>query len=186
MTNQEVLERYISLCQSNLETNSRILSLLRKRGIGEQFLFTNFRLGYSNGNLSEVVGEDKDSRERIETLGILRNGKELLQHRLIIPIEDENKVVVNLVAVSLHPQSKRRVIALNETGIFNQSFLGKTTEIICTEDPLESLLLIQKDVPNITFLFGSDEKYASFMASHGIEWLQFIIKINCKVCNCII
>ena len=27
MTNQEVFERYISLCQSNLENNSRVLSL---------------------------------------------------------------------------------------------------------------------------------------------------------------
>jgi hypothetical protein len=68
MTNQEVLDRYISLCQSNLETNSHILSLLRKRGIREQFLFINFRLGYSNGNLSEVVGEAKDSRDRLEAL----------------------------------------------------------------------------------------------------------------------
>ncbi len=173
MTNQEVLDRYISLCQSNLENNGRVLSLLRKRRIREQFLLTNFRLGYASGNLSDVVGEDKDSRERLEALGILRNGKELLQHRLVIPIEDENKAIVNLVAISLHPQSKHRVIVLNEAGIFNQPFLGKTTEIVCTEDPLEALLLIQQDVPNATFLFGSDEKYASFIASHGIRQVLF-------------
>jgi hypothetical protein len=173
MTKQEVIERYISLCQSNLESHSRVLSLLRKRGICEQFLFTNFRLGYSSGNLSKVVGEDKDSRDRLGTLGILRNGKECLQHRLIIPITDENKAVVNLVAISLHPQSKHRVISLNEAGIFNQPFLGKTTEIVCTEDPIEALLIIQQDVPNTTFLFGSDEKYASFMASHGIRQIVF-------------
>jgi hypothetical protein len=173
MTNQEVLERYISLCQSNLENNSRVLSILRKRGICEQFLFTNFRLGYSNGNLSEVVGEDKDSRDKLEVLGILRNGKERLQHRLIVPITDENTAVINLVAISLHPQSKHQVIALNEAGIFNQPFLGKTIEIVCTEDPLEALLLIQQNVPNTTFLFGSDEKYASFMASCGIRQVVF-------------
>jgi hypothetical protein len=106
-------------------------------------------------------------------LGILRNGKELLQHRLIIPITDENKAAVNLVAISLHPQSKHRVIALNDSGIFNQSFLGKTTEIVCTEDPLEALLLIQQDVPNTIFLFGNDEKYALFMASHGVRQVVF-------------
>jgi len=174
MTNQEVLERYISLCQSNLENNSRVLSLLRKKGIRERFLFTNFRLGYSSGSLSDVVGEDKESTDRLEALGILRNGKERLQHRLIIPIEDENKVVVNLVSVSLHPHSKHKVIALNEAGIFNQPFLEKTTEIVCTEDPLEALCLIQQDVPNTTFLFGNDEKYASFMAAIGKRRVVFI------------
>jgi len=174
MTSPEVFERYISLCQSNLENNSRVLSLLRKRGIREQFLLVNFRLGYASGSLSEVVGEDKDSRDRLEALGVLRNGKEHLQHRLIVPITDENKAVVNLVAISLHPQSKHRVITLNESGIFNHPFLGKTTEIVCTEDPLEALLLIQQDVTNATFLFGSDEKYTSFMASHGIRQVVFV------------
>jgi len=173
MTNQEILERYISLCQSNLEKNSRMLSLLRKNGIRERFIFANFRLGYSSGSLSEVVGEDKESTVRLKALGILRNGKERLQHRLIIPIEDENKVVVNLVTISLHPQSKHRVIVLNEEGIFNQPFLGKTTEIFCTEDPLEALLLIQQEFPNTTFLFGSDEKYASFMAACRIRTVVF-------------
>jgi len=173
MTNQEVLERYVSLCQSNLENNSRILSILRKRGIREQFLFENFRLGYTSGNLSEVVGQDKDSRERLEALDILQNGKERLQRRLIIPIENENKAVINLVGISLHPQAKSRVIALNEAGIFNEAFLGKTPEIVCTEDPLDALLLIQQDLPNTTFLFGNDEKYASFVPSHGIRRVVF-------------
>jgi len=173
MTNQEVLERYIYLCQSNLENNSRVLSLLRKRGIREQFLFANFRLGYASGSLADVVGEDKDSQDKLKALGILRNGKERLQHGLIIPIEDENKAVVNLVAISLHPQSKQLVIALNEAGIFNHPFLGKTSEIVCTEDPLEALLLIQQDISNTTFLFGSDEKYASFFTSQGIRLAVF-------------
>jgi hypothetical protein len=173
MTNQEVLERYISLCQTNLENDSRVLSLLRKRGIREHFLFTNFRLGYAGGNLAEVVGEDKDSHERLEALGVLLNGKECLQHRLIIPIENENKAAINLVGVSLHPQAKNRVVALNDAGIFNQAFLAKTPEIVGTEDPLEALLLIQQDVPNTTFLFGNDEKYTSFFTSYGIRRVVF-------------
>lgn len=173
MTNQEVLERYISLCQSNLEDNNRVLSILQKHGIREQFLFGNFRLGHDSGNLSEMVGEDKDSRERLEALSILRNGKERLQHRLIIPIENESKAVVNLIGVSLHPHAKNRVIALNEAGIFNEAFLRKMPEIICTEDPLEALLLIQNDVPYTTFLFGNDEKYTSFFTSHGIRRVMF-------------
>jgi len=173
MTTQEVLERYISLCQSNLENDSRTLSLLRKRGIREQFLFANFRLGYASGHLSEVVREDRDSRDRLEASGILRNGTEHLQHRVIIPIENENKSAVNLVGVSLHSQSKHRVVALNEVGIFNEAFLTKTSEIVCTEDPLEALFLIQQGIPNTVFLFGSDEKYTSFIVSHGIRRVVF-------------
>jgi uncharacterized protein YdaU (DUF1376 family) len=58
---------------------------------------------------------------------------------------------------------------LNEEGIFNSSFLRNAEQIIFTQNPIESFLLIQNDFPNTTFIIGNDEKY-----------LQFIKENKCK------
>ncbi len=173
MTGNAVLERYISFCSSNLEKNDRALAWLKRHGISEGFIFENFQIGFSSGNILELTGGNEDLNQRLTNLGIVRNGKEVFKNRLIIPIVDGNKVPVNIAACSIHPQAKNKLLFLNDTGIFNQSFLQNVDEIVLAESPVGALLLIQHDCPNTAFVSGDDQKYVKFVQDHGITSVVF-------------
>ena len=53
MKSTGVLERYLKICNRNLEGDSRVLPLLEGKGISKTFLINNFSLGFSNGALDE-------------------------------------------------------------------------------------------------------------------------------------
>ena len=173
MTGNAVLERYISFCSSNLEKNERASAWLKRHGVFEGFVFENFQIGFSSGNIMELAGGNDDLNQRLADLGIVRNGKEVFKNRLIIPIVDGNKAPVNIAACSIHPQTKNKLLFLNDTGIFNQSFLQNVDEIVLAETPVGALLLIQNDLPNTTFVSGDDQKYVKFVQDHGITSVVF-------------
>ena len=169
MKSQEILNRYFSICHNNLMRNNRMFALLKNRGIYEEFIFENFSLGYSNGELLNIIGENEKLKENFEKIDVLKNGKEVFKSCITIPIYDENKSVVNIVGYNIYPKSKNKLIALNDAGIFNLAFLKNVREIIFTEDPIEALFLIQNDYSNATFIFGDDLKYVNFINDHKIK-----------------
>jgi len=166
---QEILERYVSICCKNLMNNKRVLTLLKSTGIYESFVFENFALGYSDGRFLESAGDNVPLNEHLDKIGIVKNGKELFKSCITIPIYDENNAVENIIGYPIYANSKKRLIALNDAGIFNQSFLKNVKEIIFTKDPLDALLLIQSDYPNTTFLHGDDSRYIHFIKEYRIK-----------------
>ena len=173
MLAEKLFERYVSACCSNLVENRRVLALLRNKGVYESYVFDNFSLGYSNGSLIETIGKNEMLRENLEKIGILNNGKEVFKSCITIPIFDENKTIINIAGYNFYPNSKNKILSLNDSGIFNQPFLKTVGEIIFTENPLEALLLIQNDFPNTTFLFGDNAKYIRFITEHNIKRVVF-------------
>ncbi len=138
MNTQEVLERYIQLCVKNLGENQRVCTLLRKQGITESFLFENFRLGYANSSMCELIKGNGELNSRCDQLGLLIKGKEVMSGHLTIPILDEQKGVVNIAGYNVYPQSKKKFKCLTPKGIFNQAFLRNIDELILTNNPLVS------------------------------------------------
>ncbi len=173
MKPQEVLDRYLELCSKSLNDNQKALRLLQRQGISEKYLFESFQLGYAAGGLIELIQGNGSLESVCEKLGILDSGKECLFHCLTIPILDENKDIENVVGYRLNPQVKRKLFFLNERGIFNSAFLRNSQEIILTDNPLESLALIQNGFPNVTFLFGDDQKYIHFIVEHKVRKTTF-------------
>ena len=177
MKNQEILIKCVSIYNGNLMQNTRVLSLLKKYGIYENYIFENFEIGYANGKLIELTGENRELKIKFTEIGIIKNGKEIFKNYITIPIYDVNKAVVDIIGYNIYPQSKNKLISLNDSGIFNQSFLRNTREVIFTENPLEALLLIQNDYPNTTFFFGDNHKYVNFINEHKIKRAIFIYKV---------
>jgi len=132
-------------------------------------MFENFFIGYSDDNLIDVIGENTKTAAKLAEIGILKNGKELFKSCITFPIYDESNAIVSITGYPIYANSKKRIITLNDSGIFNQPFLKNVNEILLTENPLEALLLIQSDYPNTTFLFGSDSKYIRFINEHRIK-----------------
>ena len=78
--------------------------------------------------------------------------------RLIIPILDDQKQVVNVVGYSDDGRANKPVRALNDRGLFNAPFLSRQREIVVAENPIDALLLIQSDIANASFPTDGDIK----------------------------
>ena len=169
MNQHTILDKYIRICHENLMGNNRILSLLRKQGLFEQFILENYRIGYSDGSAAELITANPEINKIAEKIKLIKNKKDVFTNHLIIPVYNEDKVLINLTGYNIHPQTKNRVLFLNNNGIFNSPYLKNTDEIIFTSNPLEALLLIQNDFPNITFPIGDDNKYISFIQQNNIK-----------------
>ena len=173
MAVQAVLERYISFCNANLEKSKRALAFLKRHGISEGFISENLQIGYSVGNIEELIGGNSELDQLLAKIGVVKNGKEIFKNRLIVPIFDDNKAPVSFAAYSIHPQSKNKLLFLNESGIFNQGYLKQASEILLTENPMEALGLIGHGHTNVTFISGDDQKYVRFIGENGIKRVVF-------------
>ncbi len=177
MNRQEILKRYVELCSSNIKENEKILSLLKKSGITESYIFDNFQIGFSNGTLTEVLGDNKTLIDAFCDIGILKNVKDKFTETFIncitVPIFDSNKAVTNIAFFSPYPQSKNGLQFLNETGIFNEGFLKTNNQVYLTTTPLEAFLMIQTGYPNTTFLTNDDSKYVSFFKENNLRRATF-------------
>ena len=169
MNKQEYIKKYAELCYSNLKENKRVLATLKNLGVFENYIFDNFQIGYSNGNLLETIGDNKDLIDYFLEIGVIKNNKEKYTNHLTFPIYDDNKTIVNVAYYNPHPQSKNKLQFLNTSGIFNSSFLKNNPEIILTESPIEALLLIQNNFPNTTFLISDDSMYTNFIKVNNIR-----------------
>ena len=162
MNSQELFQRYIELCTKSFAQNSRIQTMVRKRGLTDAQILGSFYLGYADGSAGELIDNQEGIHERLERIGLLERGKERLKGFLTIPVRDTAGGIVNIVGYSPWPNAKQREVALNEAGIFNAQHLQHTEEIVLAEDPISALLLIQHGITGTTFAFGDDGKYVKF------------------------
>ena len=130
MNNQDLLKRYVELCNNNLKANKSIQLLLNELGITESFLIDNFNLGFPNGSLIESIGNNKEMLDKFKDLGLIKNNKEVFKNHLVIPIYNEDKSIENITFYNLSPNSDKSFTSLNDKGIFNKPFLINTKEII--------------------------------------------------------
>ena len=166
---QNYLQKYIELCSENLKDNNKVLSLLKNTGIYEKFIFDNINIGFSNGSLLEIIGDNEELLKFFNETGITKNNKEVFANYITIPIYNENKAIINIAFYNLYPQSKNKLQYLNQKGIFNSHFLKNNKEVILTSNPIETLLLIQKNYPAATFLIGDDNKYIKYFGENNIN-----------------
>ncbi|MBN2738872.1 MAG: hypothetical protein JXR70_17960, partial [Spirochaetales bacterium] len=166
MNYQEILQKYISDCASNLLETGKILNYLKTQGIRESYLFDSFRIGYSSGDLGALVSGNKELEAKLEHLGLMQKGKETLANHIIIPIMDSQKEIVNIVGYNPHPRRVKRITALNQKGLFNKGYLNNCETMIITDNPLHSLLLIQSGYNHSTFLYYNDKDIVEHFKNH--------------------
>ncbi|GAG92837.1 unnamed protein product, partial [marine sediment metagenome] len=97
IVSQNVIEKYVQICNENLKENTRVLALLKKYEVFENYIFENFCIGYSNGELIDLIGENKKLKEKLTEIVIIKKDKEIFKSCITVPIYDENKAVINIV-----------------------------------------------------------------------------------------
>jgi len=181
MNKQEILDRYIEFYKTSLHQNQRALSLVKKEGVYERFIFDNFLLAYSDGSIIDLMSENEELTKQGEKIGLVKNNKDVFVNYLLIPVLDTNKNIINIAGFNLYHQSKNKLTFLNNEGIFNEVFLRNQKEIIFTQNPIQALNLIQNDYHNTTFMIPGDNKYLKFIIDNNIRKAVFTFEGNSRL-----
>ncbi|MBN2545201.1 MAG: hypothetical protein JXB50_05340, partial [Spirochaetes bacterium] len=169
MNTQDILSSFIEKCHQNLLKNKETIELLKYKGIKESFIFENLRLGFADNFVYQSIGENNSILEKLNETCLYTNNAPQFNNLITIPIYDENKTIVNITFYNPNTKSKNDTIYLNESGIFNSSFLKNNSSVIFTKSCIETLLLIQENYHNTTFIFGDDKKYLDFILNSNIR-----------------
>ena len=92
-----LLNRVVSFYHKTFCEDQRALEYLKARGITDNDLFADFKIGYSNGTLLNTIPEEGDVLDALKEIGILNGkGHELFYGCVVFPVFDENKDCVEL------------------------------------------------------------------------------------------
>jgi DNA primase len=169
----KVLERVSEIYHKNLLENPEALSYLDKRGIGTPEIIKGFRLGFSRGNITEMIsqsGEDGSTGSPtaiLEELGIIRRIKnrfgsdghfEYFKGFIVFPVTDSSGNIVEMYAraVSDTAKAKHRALKGEHAGVWNAKAFKVHNEIILAKSIIDGLSLYRLGFQNVSASFGND------------------------------
>jgi len=135
--------------------NPKATDYLKSRGLVKGEIYQRFKIGFSDGSLLNVIGENQ-KRELTEA-GILNQyGYETFNNCVIFPIFDDMEQTVGIYGRSINPESKYPHIYLKgkHRGIFNRKASKVYDEIILTECIIDCLSLIEIGFDNVQPIYG--------------------------------
>jgi DNA primase catalytic core len=136
---------------------------LEKRGITDPNLFQDYRIGYVDGSLLELVPKKGELRDQLLSLGVLtERGRELLGGCIVIPIPDP----LTGKWASLYGRGLRTdrhcYLPGPFRGIVNYQAAKLSSEIILTESILDAFSFHQAGIRNVIPIYGTN----GFTAEH--------------------
>lgn len=162
--------------QSRLAESSEAREYLISRGLTDGEIWKRFRIGYSDGSLSEKLSNEQKSS--LIPAGIINSkGEEVFAHHIIIPLlNPETGTPTGLYgrAVRENVKPAHRYLKGPRKGLVNHKALSVYRErIIITESIIDCLSLIQAGVQNVIPSYGtsglSDEMIARFKSERVKE-----------------
>jgi len=161
----EILKYVTDWYASKLNSNAEAKAYLERRALFDAELLTRFGIGFADGSLLEVVGEEK--KAELVRIGILNekdgsssNGHvwEQFGNCVVIPLPDENGRIVGVYGRSIDDKSsfKHRYLKGSHKGIFNRKASAVYDEIILTESILDALSLIKLGLENTQSIYGTN------------------------------
>ena len=161
--------------------DQRALGYLAKRGIINQEIYLNFRIGFANGSLKDTLPSEGPMIKALKSLGILNaRGNEIFYNCVIFPIQDEDGNVVSLYGRNLSDTShksqdsspKHLYLAGPHRGVFNCKVLSGTERIFLTESIIDALSLYQLGIRETIALYGTNgltKAYIELLQKHRIK-----------------
>ena len=137
---------------------------LSGRGIGNEALFVEHRIGFCDGSLLSSLG--KVSIEKLSELGlILENGKERFLGCVVFPLFDKDLRVVSFYG--RHLKTGHFYLPGVRQGVFNRGKFGplnppkggleiQNAPLIISESVIDALSFINAGLPNVLAIYGTN------------------------------
>jgi DNA primase catalytic core len=190
----DLLKRVTDFYHETFKEDRRALEYLVKRGLKDQDIYLNFKIGFANGSLKDTLPLEGPMVEALKSLGILNaKGNEVFYNRVIFPIRDEDGNVVSLygrklpdtslksqdTSLKTYPYGRRQdlspkhlYLAGPHRGVFNCKVLSGTERIFLTESIIDSLSLYQLGIRESIALYGTNgltKAHIELLQKHRIK-----------------
>jgi len=163
-----LLNRVISFYHQTLFEDRRALEYLQSRGITDNSIYDDFKLGYSNGTLGNVLPNDGEVKEALKEIGLItERGYELFYNCVIFPVFDDNqdcvgiygrKVDLSAAAWAKAEDTKSDVVHLYlpgpRKGVFNWQAAKRSSTLILTESIIDALTLYNAGFKDVVPCYG--------------------------------
>lgn len=183
MSDVELMKWAIAHYNKTLKQDKLGRNYLNKRGLEDDGLVDEFRLGYANRTLghhlpSSRSREGEAVRQRLQELGILRESNhEHFRDCVVVPIYTETGEVGEIYSRKISPNlkpeyPKHLYLKGKHRGVFNlESLKGKKSLLLC-EAVIDALTLYRIGLKAVTASFGVEgftEEMLNYFKEIGIE-----------------
>ncbi|MDY7034874.1 MAG: CHC2 zinc finger domain-containing protein [Thermodesulfobacteriota bacterium] len=129
---------------------------LNKRGITDNAVFADYKAGYANGTLLNVLPDDGEIKTQLTEIGILNDrGKEHFYGCVTLPIYDTDGNPCGMYGRRIKDGSAPHLYLAGERhGVFNWQAVKSHQEVILTESIIDSLTLINAGIKNTIPCYG--------------------------------
>jgi DNA primase catalytic core len=160
-----LLNRVVSFHHKTFCEDQRAAEYLRSRGITDNSIFADFKIGFSNGTLLNTIPDDGDVRDALKEIGILNSkGHEMFYGCVVFPIFDENKDCVGLYGRRLVLSESEGTQNINSPnhlylpgprkGVFNYQAAKRSKALILTESIIDALTLYSAGFKDVIPCYG--------------------------------
>jgi DNA primase catalytic core len=151
-----LLNRVVSFYHQSFCEDSRALEYLKARGITDNAIFTDFKIGFSNGTLLNTIPNDGDVGNALKEIGILNGkGHEMFYGCVVFPVFDENKDCVGLYGRRIIPgETDHLYLPGPRKGVFNYQAAKRSKSIILTESIIDALTLYNAGFKDVIPCYG--------------------------------
>lgn len=159
---KKLLNRVIGFYHTAFCEDSRAKAYLEKRGITENSLFTDFKIGFANGTLLNTLPDEGDIVAQLKEIGILNEkGTEHFYGCVTFPLYDffGNPTGIygrRIDAMDNKGSAPHLYLAGAREGLFNWQTAKSHKEIILTESIIDSLTLINAGIKNTIPCYGTN------------------------------
>jgi len=170
---KKLLHRVIEFYHTTFTEDPRAAAYLEKRGITDKAVLSDYKAGYSNGTLLNVLPSEGDLKAQLQQLGVLNErGNEHFYGCATFPLFDAEGNPAGIygrrIDDAAHPGSARHLYLSGERlGLFNRQAARAHKEIILTESIIDSLTLISAGIRNTLPNYGTN----GFTEDH-LDWLK--------------
>ncbi|EAR11065.1 toprim domain-containing protein [Reinekea blandensis] len=157
----QVLQHY----QKTLKTHVRARRFMCHRGLDDQKLVDQFRIGYADRtlglSLQKLSKEDEaSSRGALQRVGLLKpSGHEFFRGALVVPFINGEGIVTGAYGRRITKKLKTHSVYFvhwrtPETRFFNEAAIQKQSEVFLCKNPLDALSLWSLGLTNTIALMG--------------------------------
>ena len=152
----KLLNRIVSFYHTTFMEDHRAREYLKGRGITDNAIFEDFRIGFANGTLLNTIPGDGDITEALKEIGILnQKGRELFYGSVTFPVFNENKDCIGVYGrratvgetAHLYLPGPRR-------GVFNWQAAKRSPSLILTESVIDALTLYNAGFKDVIPCYG--------------------------------
>ena len=180
----QVLEKVISFYEKIFADVPEGRQYLESRGITDAGLFSNHRIGYCNGTLTNILPEKSPIWEELKELGILfDNNRERFIGCVVVPVFDVEGNIVTLYGRYTSTNSVKNTKAHmflpdRSKGIWNIPTIKTYPKVLVVESIIDGLSVQMAGHHNVVAISGNssfNNGEVPLLNEHGVQHITFLL-----------